>query len=56
MIRQPSLPARHRPMAIKVLAADVVSPRPALRLRWSWFVLAALFLAIATLLALAVMR
>ncbi len=56
MIRQPSLPARRRPMAIKVLAADVVSPRPALRLRWSWFVLAALFLAIATLLALVVVH
>ncbi len=56
MIRQSSLPARRRPMAIKVSAARAVPPRPALRLRWSWLLLAALLLALATLLALAVVR
>jgi len=45
MIRQPSLPVHRRPMAIKVSAAGVDPPHPALRLRWSW-----LFLAILTLL------
>jgi len=56
MIRQSSLPARRRPMAIKVSAARAVPPRPALRLRWSWLLLAALLLALATLLALALVR
>jgi len=56
MIRQPSLPARRRPMAIKVPAAGVVSPRPVLRVRWSWLVLATLFIALATLFALVVVR
>jgi len=56
MIRQPSLPARRRPMAIKVAAAHTSPPRPALRLRWSWLLLAALLLALATLLALALVR
>jgi len=56
MIRQPSLPARRRPMAIKVSTSCVVPPRPALRLRWSWLLLAALLLALAILLALALVR
>jgi len=56
MIRQPSLPARRRPMAIKASAPGVGPPRPALRLRWSWLLLAALLLALATLFALALVR
>jgi len=56
MIRQPSLPARRRPMAIKVSAPGAVPPRPAPRLRWSWLLLAALLLALTALLALAVVR
>jgi len=56
MIRQPSLPARRRPMDIKVSATRAVPARPALRLRWSWLLLAALLVALATLLACALMR
>ncbi len=56
MIRQSSLPARRRPMAIKDAATRAVPSRPALRLRWSWLLLAALLLALATLLALALVR
>jgi len=56
MIRQPSLPARRRPMAFKVAEARVKAPRPALRLRWSWLLLVALLLALGTLVALTVMR
>jgi len=58
MIRQPSLPPRRRPMAIKVSAAGVVSARPVLRVRWSWLVLvvATLVIALATVLALVVVR
>jgi len=56
MIRQPSPPARRRPMAIKVAATRVIRPRPALRVRWSWLILATLFIALATLLTLVVVR
>ncbi len=56
MIRQPSLPAHRRPMAIKVSAMRAVPARPALRLRWSWLLLVALLLALATLLALALVH
>jgi len=50
MIRQPSLPARRRPMAIKVSAAERHA-RPALRLRWSWLLLAILVLLVAAAVA-----
>jgi hypothetical protein len=56
MIRQPSLPERRRPMAVKRPAAGAVSPRPALRLRWSWSLLAALLLALGALCALIIVR
>ncbi len=56
MIRQPSLPAHRRPMAIKVSTARAVPARRALRLRWSWLLLAALLLALATLFAFALVR
>ncbi len=56
MSRQPLPPARRRPMAIRVPAADGVTPRPVLRVRWSWLVLAALFLSLATVLTLVVVR
>lgn len=50
MIRQPSLPAHRRPMAIKVSAAER-HPRPALRIRWSWVLLAILVLLVAAAVA-----
>jgi len=55
MIRQSSLPARRRPMAIKVSVAER-HPRPALRLRWSWLLLAALLLTLGVLFTLAIVR
>ena len=57
MIRQPSLPERRRPMAVKVsAAAGAVLPRPAVRLRWSWLLLAALLLAFGALFAFIIVR
>ncbi len=56
MIRQPSLPEHRRPMAIKVSTAAAAPPRPALRLRWSWLLLAALLFALGALFALVIVH
>lgn len=45
MIHRPSIPVRHRPMAVKVAVG--ILRRPAVQLRWSWLLLALLMLLVA---------